>query len=126
MSRKSPPLCPTRALAILSLAAGLSSTHAYAHARLVGAQPAPNATVAAPKVIRLEFSEEVAPSFSSFTLSDAQGRDVASGRASSEDSKALTAALGQRLDPGVYSVSWTAVATDDGHRTSGLYHFTVK
>jgi methionine-rich copper-binding protein CopC len=33
---------------------------------------------------------------------------------------------GTTLAPGRYTVKWTAVSTDDGHKVSGSYSFTVR
>jgi len=30
------------------------------------------------------------------------------------------------LTPGAYTVTWTAVASDDGHKSSGTFVFSVK
>ena len=38
----------------------------------------------------------------------------------------LTAPVKAKLMAGTYTVSWHAVATDDGHRTNGTYSFSVK
>jgi methionine-rich copper-binding protein CopC len=38
----------------------------------------------------------------------------------------LTAPVKTKLMAGTYKVTWHAVTTDDGHRTTGEYTFTVK
>ena len=40
--------------------------------------------------------------------------------------KSLSLVLNAPLKPGVYSVIWHAVASDDGHRTGGSYTFIVR
>lgn len=114
----------TTACIVLSLGACLCSTPVQAHARLIGAQPAPSTTVPAPKVIRLEFSEELAKAFSTFKLNRAGA--VALKIVASQDKKALVAVPSIALGPGLYTVSWVAVSSDDGHKTSGHFNFTVK
>ena len=99
---------------------------AQAHARLVTADPAPNATVAAPKMIQLQFSAELAKKFSSFKVTDTDGNAVAVMVMDSKDPKLLQVMPTAMLAPGLYTVSWTAVSTDDGHKTSGSYSFTVQ
>jgi len=118
--------CSMKASMALALLGCICSVEAQAHAKLVSADPAPNATVSAPQVIRLEFSEEIAKSFSMFRVARADGSPVRLAAAAGGDAKSLAAAPSARLTAGVYTVSWTAVATDDGHKTSGRYHFTVR
>jgi methionine-rich copper-binding protein CopC len=116
----------TTAVAILGLIASLGIGVAQAHAKLVSSDPAPNATVAAPKTIHLQFNEEIAKKLSSFKLTDTDGNAVATTATDNKDEKTLEATPNAALTPGVYSVAWTAVTTDDGHKTSGSFSFTVK
>ena len=99
---------------------------AYAHATLVTADPAPNATVMTPKMIQLQFSTELAKKFSTFKLTDTDGAPVALTVMASNDSKVLMAMPAAPLGAGLYTVSWTAVSTNDGHKTSGSYSFSVQ
>lgn len=114
------------AVVITSLVASFAAPSALAHAKLLSANPAPNATVAPPKMLHLEFSEALAKKFSSFKLADAGGKPVPMMARENQDAKVLEATPNAVLAPGVYTVSWTAVATDDGHKTAGSYRFTVK
>lgn len=104
----------------------LWSVQAQAHARLVSAEPAAHATVSAPKLIHLQFSEEIARRFSSLRLADMAGHPVALRAMSGDDAKVLEAAPTTALRTGPYTVTWTAVSTGDGHKTSGSYSFTVR
>jgi methionine-rich copper-binding protein CopC len=113
-------------LAGLSAAAVMWSSVASAHARLVGADPAPNATVSAAQSIHLEFSDELAARFSSFKLTDTDGNPVPMMSMKPRDAKSLDAMPSSKLAPGIYTVSWTAVSTDDGHKTMGSYSFTIQ
>lgn len=113
------------AAALAGLLALVGATQAQAHAKLVGADPAPNATISAPRVIRLEFSEEIATKFSSFKLTDTDGNRVSLMPMGSKDAKSLDAMPSVALTPGVYTVSWTVVSTDDGHKVTGTYNFKV-
>ncbi len=117
------PLCTTAAAAILAL---LGASQAWAHARLTACDPATNATVSAPRTLHLEFSEALARKFSTVSLSDAGGHPVALALLDSKDARAMDAALRAPLAPGHYTVSWTAVSSDDGHRKTGSYSFTVR
>src|SRR5579871_2554841 len=105
--------------ATLFAALVLAGAQAQAHAKLVSAEPAPNASVAAPKVIQLRFDEEIAGKFSRFKLTNAAGSAVAVTSMATQNPKSLVAVPAVALAPGLYTVSWTAVATDDGHKTMG-------
>jgi copper resistance protein C len=113
-------------LVTIAVAGLLWSTAAPAHARLIDASPAPHATVAAPRMIRLRLSEEIVKKFSSLKLSAAGGKPVAMTAKQSQDASILEAAPDSVLTPGTYTVTWTAVSTDDGHKTTGTFSFTVK
>jgi len=111
----------------LALTVGLRSAGlAHAHARLVSADPAPNSTVSAPKQLELHFSESIAAKLSGFTLTDSHGKAIRCTPEALKAAKAWAAAPTSTLEAGVYTVSWTAVSTDDGHKMTGSYHFTVK
>jgi hypothetical protein len=109
---------------VLVLLLGVSA--AQAHARLVSAEPAAQSTGAAPAKIQLHFSEELAKKFSTFKLADASGAIVPLTPADGADAKSLAASPANALTPGLYTVSWSAVASDDGHKSSGTFVFSVK
>jgi hypothetical protein len=113
-----------RVLPLLLLLLGVSA--AQAHAKLVSAEPAAQSTGAAPAKIQLHFSEELAKKFSNFKLVDASGAVVPLMTEEGSDSKSIAAAPMSGLRPGLYTVTWTAVATDDGHKSSGSFVFSVK
>lgn len=96
-----------------------------AHARLVSATPAPNATVPTTQSISLTFSERSVPAFSSFDVVNAAGEKVAVEISTSEDGKSLTGTLARPLAAGVYRVDWR-IASSDGHRMTGSYTFSVR
>jgi methionine-rich copper-binding protein CopC len=104
----------------------LLAHHANAHARLVTATPAAGGTVAAPKEIRLEFSEGVEPKFTGVTLTSASGATVPvePARIEAGNAAVLIVPIGKPLSPGVYTVRWHAVSVDT-HRTQGNFQFTV-
>ena len=110
------------ALALASL-----SLSAFAHARPKVANPAANATVAAPKEISIVFTEAVDPKFSSLQLLDAKGAPIATPPtvADPADHAHLSLPLPAPLAPGSYGVHWVTAALD-GHHLDGTYTFTVK
>lgn len=99
---------------------------AHAHAKLTGAEPAALSTGPSPAKIQLHFSEEVAKNFSSFKVTDAKGAAVPLSGTDSADAKSLAATPKSPLSPGTYTVTWTAIASDDGHKSGGSFVFTVK
>lgn len=98
---------------------------AAAHARLIGATPAPNSTVGATQSVSLTFSERTVAAFSGFDVVNAAGEKVAIRTSVAEDGKTLTGALTRPLAPGDYRVEWR-IASSDGHRMTGSYTFTVR
>lgn len=118
----------TRAVAaIIAIGASvaLGGGQALAHAQLMHAEPAANASVGAPKTIVLHFNEALEAKVSSVKLTDIDGKAVAMKAAAAPDSKSLATTPAAALAPGLYTVNWTAVG-DDGHPMKGTYSFTVK
>lgn len=108
-------------------------TSAYAHPKLKSAVPpveepgAPSKeTSAAPKEIRLLFSEAVIAKMSGIVLKDGAGKPVQTGSPATDpqDQKQLIVPVSAPLAPGRYNVSWHAVS-DDTHRVKGEYSFIV-
>lgn len=100
---------------------------AHAHAHPTHQVPAAGSTVAtSQKDVTIDFDDGLEPAFSSITVTDAHNKPATSGKSAVDPSntKHMSVALNP-LTPGDYSVAWVAVA-DDGHRTHGLYSFTVK
>lgn len=118
----------TTATFLATIAAGvlmLAASQASAHAKLVSANPAPNATVTAPGAISLKFSEKLEPKFSGFEVTTAAGAAVPVRTRIAKDSLAIDGALAAPLAAGGYKVTWHAV-TADAHRVTGDYSFTVR
>jgi copper resistance protein C len=116
-----PLLISATALSLLAIDDG-----ADAHAFLLKSDPVVGATVAAPKIVRLEFSEAVELGFSDVEVARAVG-GVLSGvkvHFAGNDRKVLVADLPQ-LSGGAYRVKWHVVSVDT-HRTEGDFDFTVK
>ena len=109
----------------LAAAVVLAAGPAAAHARLVSATPAPNATVGATRTLTLTFSERSVPAFSGFDVVNAAGDKVAIRTSVGEDGKTLTGTLARPLAAGAYRVDWR-IASSDGHRMTGSYTFSVR
>ena len=118
----------------LALTAGVVATSpAFAHPKLVSADPAPNAIVAAPLRLQLAFSEGLVAQFSGADLlmTDMPGMKMSSPmkmtvQASlSADGKTLVLTLAKPLTRGTYRLNWHVVSTDT-HRVQGYYLFKVK
>ena len=109
-----------------SLVFTLAASEAFAHALLEKATPPVGGTVAAPREIRLEFSEGVEPKFTGLALMSASGAAVPVGPAKTEagNGAVLIVPIGKALTPGVYTVRWHAVSVDT-HHTQGDFQFTV-
>ena len=112
------------ALAAVTL---LAATQVQAHAKLLGAKPAVNTTVGAPKQIVLKFSEKLQPKFSgaALTMSSMNNMAVPAKASVAKDRVTMTLTPTGRLPAGAYMVSWHAV-TADTHRMEGKYSFTVR
>ena len=112
---------------VVAAAAVLTAGPAAAHARLVSATPAPNATVAATRTLSLTFSGRTVPGLmvpESLTAT-AAGEKLAVETSVAEDGKTLTGTLARPLPAGSYRVDWR-IASSDGHRMTGSYTFTVR
>jgi hypothetical protein len=112
--------------AVACLVAVLGPGQARAHAKLLSATPAANATVASAPLIQLRFSEELTKQFSSLKLTDTDGDPVALKSVAGEGDSDLQASPAMPLASGLYTVWWVAVSTDDGHKVSGNFSFTVQ
>lgn len=115
----------SRLLLLSGLVAG-SASPTLAHTALLGADPAPNSTVSAPKSFKLTFSERVVPAFSGFDLAMSDGMKVAVTTKVSSDGKTMTGIPKSSVMPGTYKLSWHAASKDDGHHTEGSFTFSIK
>jgi methionine-rich copper-binding protein CopC len=106
---------------LMLLAASPASTPAWAHAKLKSSDPAANASVKSPSLIRLVFSETLEPAFSGAELRDAAGKTMPVSRSVGGATITLMP-LGLR--PGDYKVNWHSVGHDT-HRVSGSFGFKV-
>lgn len=96
---------------------------AFADAKLVQATPAPDSAAAAPRAIRLTFTEKISAPAIKLTMGD--GMAVSTAASLSGDGKTLTARPTSPFMPGKWTLSWQAVSAD-GQKSQGSYSFTVK
>jgi copper resistance protein C len=108
------------------LFAALLSAQAYAHAFLDRAEPRVGSSVrAAPTEIKLWFTQELEPAFSTVQVMNAKGQRVDKGDARVDRSAgALLRVSLPALAPGDYMVMWRVVSVDT-HVTQGDYVFHV-
>ena len=99
---------------------------ALAHAHPTHQVPAAGSAVStSANEVAIDYDNGIEPAFSSITVTDAAGKPVTDGKSKvGPNGKHMSVAL-KPLTPGVYTVTWVAIATD-GHRTQGHYTFTVK
>lgn len=110
-----------------SVAALVIAGQAAAHARLILGSPKAGATVAAPKELKLQYSETIVAADSSVTVSGPGGAAVATGKLAvdAKDKRTVHVPFAGPPAPGAYKVSWK-MKTPDGHTTDGAFAFTVK
>jgi methionine-rich copper-binding protein CopC len=102
-------------------------THCWAHAFLDHADPKVGSTVAvSPAELKVWFTQELEPAFSTLEVQDAQGREVDKKDAHLDNKdKTLFIVSLPTLPSGTYTVIWHAVSVDT-HKTQGHFEFTVK
>lgn len=108
-----------------ALAAGVDAAPAFAHARLVAADPAAGSmAMPAPKELKLTFSEGLEIAFSGVKLLGPDKKAVATGaaRLDPKNDKVMIVPLKTDLPDGTYTVDWRALS-EDGHKTHGSYSF---
>jgi methionine-rich copper-binding protein CopC len=113
----------------LLIAAGfaLVAAGAQAHARLIQATPKVGTTVAAPKALRLQYSESIVLAASTVKVAGPAGAAVAAGPLGLDpkNKRVVTVPFSGTLAAGAYRVSWH-MKTEDGHETDGDFGFKVK
>jgi len=102
-------------------------SRAWAHAFLDHADPKVGSTAAAaPTEMKLWFTQNLEPAFSSIEVRDAQGAEVDKKDSHlAADNKSLLVISLPHLPPGTYTVIWRVVSVDT-HKTQGHFQFTVK
>lgn len=117
----------TISAAALALTLGLGTASvALAHAKLVKSDPPAGGEAKDKSNIELTFSEAISGKLSGAEVKDSAGAKVASTSMADQNNKGLMVMTKAPLKPGAYTLDWRAVASDDGHRTTGTLAFTVK
>jgi copper resistance protein C len=113
-----------RIILLLIFVAG--SARLEAHAFLQRAEPAVGSTVqTSPSEVRIRFTENIEPAFSSIQVFDPSGKEVDKHdlHLDRSDHALLHVSL-PRLGAGIYKVVWRVVSVDT-HVTSGSFTFQV-
>jgi methionine-rich copper-binding protein CopC len=111
---------------ILLLIFVAGSARLEAHAFLQRAEPAVGSTVqTSPSEVRIRFTENIEPAFSSIHVFDPSGKEVDKHDVGLDRSDhALLHVSLPRLGAGIYKVVWRVVSVDT-HVTSGSFTFQV-
>jgi len=99
----------------------------WAHAFLDHAEPKVGSAVAKPPAeVKIWFTQELEPAFSSIQVTDAQGKEVdkKDAQLDSKDKSLLVVSVPE-LPAGIYTVAWHVVSVDT-HKTQGHFEFTIK
>jgi len=112
-------------LALASALCCAGAVRAQAHAFLDRASPAVGSTVHTPPTeVRIQFTEELEPAYSTAHVEDATGTTVSTGaHVDTTEKSVLIVPLGP-LTPGRYKVIWKVLSIDT-HVTNGTFTFTV-
>jgi len=112
---------------IVVIYAALAVTTVFAHALLIRSNPRANAVLEKPPVqVEIFFSEPLEQNLSTIKVYDTNGVvvDVGDVRVDPVDATRITVSL-RSLNDGVYTVTWKAVSSIDGHQTVGTFPFAV-
>ena len=111
--------------AVLAIAVSLIlAPPAAAHAVLVTSAPGWQAVLRTPpRLVKLEYDEDVVPQYARVTVVAPDGRQVGSPPRVAGNVVVVTLPSG---GTGSYTVRWKMVAADDGHVTDGAFSFGVR
>ncbi len=118
----------TRAAAVIAVAIVSVSLalQANAHAKLESTTPKAKATVSSPQLIQVHFNEAIEAKLSSLKLLGSDGKMISiMSMNDAKDPTTLSIMPNATLAPGVYKAIWNIVS-DDGHKATGSFSFTVK
>lgn len=114
---------------LLACALALAMTGvAFAHAKFVKSDPAPDSVLTgAPKQVTVWFTEELDTKASLIKVFDAANAqvDLGNSKVNLDDRKQIAVSL-KPLTNGVFTVKWHAVADDDKGESDGEFKFTVQ
>ena len=117
-----------RAAMFISTAAvfALAASQADAHAKLISTTPKADSTVSSPQMIQVHFNEAIEVKLSSMKLTASDGTEIAiMSMNDAKDPSTLSIMPNAKLNPGVYTAAWSIVS-DDGHKETGTFKFTVQ
>jgi copper resistance protein C len=117
----------TRGIVIAMVLAGLPFLRpppAHAHAFLEHADPRVGSSVAAPRVLTLEFTEPIEAAFCRVEVIGPSGTPLETEAPQHPAPTRMTVTL-PPLPPGDYTVHWSVVSVDT-HPTEGRFTFSVK
>lgn len=99
---------------------------AHAHPFLLFTNPELDGAVPdSPESVTLVFNESVTVNTQALTITDSNDNEVGSAPPKTEQGgKAITAAVTEKLEPGVYRVRWEVTGVD-GHGAEGEFRFAV-
>ncbi|AJC18618.1 hypothetical protein NA29_06090 [Pandoraea sputorum] len=120
MRRATQGLTVAAVIGLASLSQGV-----WAHAHIASSDPAAQATVEAPKLVRVTFDSALEGALSKLTVVDAKGNAVTQAKPELDAARKTLTLPVPTLAAGEYQANWVAVASD-GHRTQGSFKFTVK
>ena len=116
----------SRATVLAASLLALTATRVFAHAFLDHASPRVGSTVReAPAEVKLWFTQELEPAFSTLRVFDQGGKEIDKGdkRIDSSDRTIMRVSM-PPLPSGTYRVVWRALSVDT-HVTEGDYTFEV-
>lgn len=118
-----------RSLILALLLLGAVPGEGWAHLELESSAPAAGSVVSPPVTeLRLRFTRPVEVAYTSVTVFDASGGEVASAALAADpagEGRGVVLPLAAPLGPGRYTVRWRT-AGPDGHVVAGDYSFTVE
>ena len=104
----------------------LAASQADAHAKLMSTTPKDDSTVSSPQTIQVHFNEAIEVKLSSLKLIASDGTEIAiMAMNDAKDPSTLSIMPNAKLKPGVYTAAWSIVS-DDGHKETGTFKFTVQ
>jgi methionine-rich copper-binding protein CopC len=119
-------MCKRILLWLVLACASFIAPNAGAHAFLDHAAPAVGSTVhGSPSQVKLWFTQQLEPAFSSAQVLDRSGKrvDKTDAKVDASDATVLNVSLPQ-LAPGTYKVTWRVLSVDT-HVTEGDFTFDV-